>query len=187
MNLQSYQRLIIGYHGCDARVADQVIRTGGILQPSENEYDWLGSGIYFWEFGPERAMEWANEHHREPAVVGALIQLGTCFDLLDRRNTAILGPAFEEYRHEMQHQGKDLPVNWSGPDQLRRNRDCAFLNWMLKFFDKASAMRFQTVRGVFQEGGPAFHGSGIHAKSHIQVAVRDPACILGYFKPSSGS
>ena len=57
MNLQSHQRLIIGYHGCDARVADQVIRTGGILQPSENEYDWLGSGIYFWEFGPERAME----------------------------------------------------------------------------------------------------------------------------------
>ena len=44
MNLQSYQRLIIGYHGCDAKVADQAIRTGGFLQPSENEYDWLGSG-----------------------------------------------------------------------------------------------------------------------------------------------
>ena len=39
----------------------------------------------------------------------------------------------------------------------------------------------------FHEGVPAFQGSGIHTKSHIQVAVRDPACILGYFKPTSAS
>jgi hypothetical protein len=185
MNLQSYQRLIIAYHGCAAKVADQVIRTGGVLQPSENEYDWLGSGIYFWEFGPERAFEWASEHHREPAVVGALIQLGTCFDLLDRKNTAILGSAFEKCRIELAKRGMDLPENSSGPDRLKRNRDCAMINWLLETLGHDESMHFQTVRGMFQEGGEAFPGSSIHAKSHIQVAVRDPACILGYFKPAS--
>ena len=184
MNLQSYQRLIIGYHGCDATVADHIIYTGGFLPPSENEYDWLGSAIYFWEFGPEQALEWATEHHRKPAVVGALIQLGTCFDLLDRRNTAILGSAFEEYRLKLSKRGMDLPENSSGPNRLKRNRDCAMINWLLETLGHDDSVHFQTVRGMFQEGGEAFPGSSIHAKSHIQVAVRDPACILGYFRPT---
>jgi hypothetical protein len=42
---------------------------------------------------------------------------------------------------------------------------------------------FQTVRGVFIEGGEAFPGSCIMEKSHIQIAVRDPACIIGVFQP----
>ena len=42
---------------------------------------------------------------------------------------------------------------------------------------------FQTVRGVFVEGDPAYAGAGMRTKTHIQIAVRDPACILGYFKP----
>ena len=32
-------------------------------------------------------------------------------------------------------------------------------------------------------GGPAFPGSGIEAESPIQIAVRDPACIIGVFRP----
>jgi alkylation response protein AidB-like acyl-CoA dehydrogenase len=184
MNLQSYQRLIIGYHGCDAVVADRVLRSGEGLLPSENEYDWLGKGIYFWEHGPERAWEWAKEHHSSPAVVGALIHLGTCFDLLDSRNTAILGEAFVDYQREMKLMGVRIPKNRGGPDRLRRDRDCALLNWLLKSLARRGLAVFQTVRGTFQEGGEAFPGSGIHAKSHIQVAVRDPACIIGYFRPS---
>jgi hypothetical protein len=57
------------------------------LKVSENDYDWLGTGIYFWEFGPDRAMAWAEELHgrypkrvTKPAVLGAVIQLGTCLD-----------------------------------------------------------------------------------------------------------
>lgn len=93
MNHSAYQRFVFGYHGCDATVADQAILTGKQLSPSENDYDWLGKGIYFWEHGPERALEWAHEKKRQgeikkPAVVGALIHLGNCFDLLDIRSTA---------------------------------------------------------------------------------------------------
>ena len=42
------------------------------------------------------------------------------------------------------------------------------------------------MRGVFVEGEPAYPGARIHSRSHIQIAVRDPACILGYFLPAGG-
>jgi hypothetical protein len=33
------------------------------------------------------------------------------------------------------------------------------------------------------EGGEAFPGSGIQLKSHIQICVRNPNSILGFFLP----
>jgi hypothetical protein len=48
-----------------------------------------------------------------------------------------------------------------------------------------SKLRYQTVRGVFLEGGPAFPGSEIALKSHIQIAVRDRKCVAEFFWPDS--
>lgn len=95
MNPLIYERQVFVYHGCDAAVRDRVIQRGGVLQMSRNDYDWLGPGIYFWEHGPERAMEWAREQKKrgkieKPAVLGAVLNLGQCFDLLDAANTEVL-------------------------------------------------------------------------------------------------
>jgi hypothetical protein len=59
----------------------------------ENTYDWLGSGVYFWEANPDRAYDWAVHHAErikqesgavvEPFVVGAVIDLGFCLDLIN--------------------------------------------------------------------------------------------------------
>jgi hypothetical protein len=71
-----------GYHGCAPDFADALIRGQvGIddWQPSQNPYDWLGHGIYFWEFAPHRARVWGGKG----GVVGAVIQLGVCLDLTD--------------------------------------------------------------------------------------------------------
>ena len=191
MNHSVYQRLVFGYHGCDASVADAAIQTGNHLAPSENDDDWLGEGIYFWEYGPDRAMEWARARHKRgkiqtPVVVGVLMQLGDCFDLFDTRHTSILPKAFAEFSVWLLAQVKQIPENSGGPDQLRRRRDCALINWLMRQFgDDGSS--FQTVRGLFTESPPAYEGSGICLKSHIQIAVRGPACILGYFRPSFSS
>ena len=180
-----YQRTIIAYHGCDEAVVRRVLMTGEHLSASENDYDWLGYGIYFWEYGPERALEWAIEQKRrhpkrlkKPAVIGAVIQLGNCFDLLDTRSTAVLASTYELYQSQ---QPSLLPSN-KGP--LHR-LDCDMLNFVIPMMEKFDGSPIQTVRGVFQEGAPAFPGSEIRQKSHIQVAVRDSACILGYFRPPS--
>ena len=39
---------VYGYHGCPRDVADKVLSgRGANLNSSENDYDWLGSCIYF--------------------------------------------------------------------------------------------------------------------------------------------
>jgi hypothetical protein len=100
----NYQRLVIGYHGCDAAVVTKVLSGEETLTPSERDYDWLGKGIYFWEFGPQRAYDWAKAEARRapdkiqsPGVLGALVNLGHCFDLLDTSNTRLLQQLYLEF------------------------------------------------------------------------------------------
>src|SRR5437016_1447 len=101
----TYQRTVVGYHGCDAAVGAELLAGKARLQPSTNKYDWLGRGIYFWEHGPQRAYEWAVERGRlaqrrvqQPAVLGATIHLGVCLDLLDTGNTRLLGRRYFQFR-----------------------------------------------------------------------------------------
>lgn len=70
------------------------------LAPSTNEYDWLGHGVYFWEYSPSRAWEFAHEKKRRgeietPAVIGAVIAPGVCLNLLESSALAELKLAFE--------------------------------------------------------------------------------------------
>lgn len=149
-----YQRLILAYHGCDKAVADEVLIKGSSLKSSQKSYDWLGNGIYFWEHGPERALEWAQAS-----------------------------------KNVMRGMGQEVPKNESlNPDDrdlLLRRLDCSVLNWALDSLDQNQGnSSYDSVRGLFQEDEPAFEGSAIKLKSHIQIAVRNPSCILGYFRPS---
>ena len=61
MDLLNYQRTVFAFHGCDRRVRDCVLLGKLILLASLNTYDWLGMGIYFWEHGPRRALEWDTQ------------------------------------------------------------------------------------------------------------------------------
>jgi hypothetical protein len=47
----------------------------------------------------------------------------------------------------------------------------------------STAYPFDSVRGAFTEGGPAFEGAGLHAKTHIQLCIRNMNCIRGFFLP----
>lgn len=190
-----YQRTVIGYHGCDEAVCRRVLLDGAMLEPSEKKYDWLGRGVYFWEYGPWRALRWAEERAkrkdgavRTPAVVGAYIHLGRCFDLLDSRNTTLLSLLYPEFLKFLQSTGQEVPINErhpreTGDDRILRYLDCGMINWCL---DRAaeSGEVYHSVRGLFMEGEPSFPGSHIMARSHIQIAIRDPSCIIGYFRPA---
>jgi hypothetical protein len=39
---------------------------------------------------------------------------------------------------------------------------------------------FDTSRGIFTEGGPAFEGAGIQKKNHIQICIRNKT-VLKHF------
>ncbi len=194
MNLLNYQRTIFGYHGCDRSLAEAVLSGKQALGVSDNDYDWLGRGIYFWEHGPNRALDWAVQRSgfpgsniREPAVIGAVIHLGVCFDLLDTHYTEVLENYYNSFVAALKLEGRPVPQNHQikaqPTDWLLRELDCQFLNWVIPKIDLRSGVTAQTVRGAFVEGPPAFPGAGIRKKSHIQVAVGDASAIIGYFRP----
>lgn len=194
----NYQRMIVAYHGRDASVAAKVLSSGAPLARSEQGHDWLGPGVYFWEHGPQRAYDWAVEEKERdpkkiqtPGVLGAYINLGQCFDLLDTANTRLLGAMYRQFQRFITESGQPMPKNKAAPgkddpDKVLRFLDCAVIKYTL---DKLAAkgIVYQTVRGVFMEGGAAYPGAGIMLKSHIQISVRDVRCIVGFFRPSEDS
>jgi hypothetical protein len=143
-------------------------------QPSHNPYDWLGHGIYFWEFAPSRAKVWGGKG----GVVGAVIQLGLCLDLTDVQHTNLLRQGYKAVRQTRREMGVPMPRNRG----KRRDLDCTVINELAELSER-KGINFQTVRCPFLEGRPAFPGSGILRESHIQIAVRDSSCILGVFRP----
>ena len=48
-----YHRTIIGYHGTAKAIATNLV-DGAPFDASTNDDDWLGHGIYFWEYAPSR-------------------------------------------------------------------------------------------------------------------------------------
>lgn len=155
--MKKYDRRIVGYHGCEEGVAQRLLR-GEAPEPSENNYDWLGAGVYFWEFGFDRASRWAKRKCKQPAVVGAIIQTGKCFDLADTRFTRELADAFALF---CKAQGTDPPANEGGsPDRPVRKLDSAVINFYLALLE-TEGQSYDTVRCPFEEGGEAFEGSGI--------------------------
>ena len=72
---QKLPNLVFGFHGCDYETYLQVLNNDLCMKKSQNAYDWLGHGIYFWENNYQRALEWAEKSSKikTPAVIGAVI------------------------------------------------------------------------------------------------------------------
>jgi len=190
--------LILGFHGCDKELRDKIVaEKGEVLEHSDNSYDWLGSGIYFWENNYKRALEFAtylseNPPHnkkqkiKEPAVLGAIIDLGYCFDLLDSENLSFLSEGFKLIEKSKDEYGINIPENVplrENGDLLIRLLDCAVIESIHKFNKDKKKPGYDSVRGVFFEGDELYPNAGFKEKNHIQIALRNPNCIKGYFIP----
>jgi hypothetical protein len=129
--------LAIGFHGCDKSVVKKVVQGEDFLNFSTNKYDWLGKGIYFWQNNPKRALEYAQESMKrkdstikEPAVVGAFIDLGHCLDLIDLECLQEVKQAYEALKAFNNKAGLPLPTNddpEGSQDKLLRRLDCAVI------------------------------------------------------------
>lgn len=94
---------VLGYHGCDRQVGEALIAGRSDFRASQNDHDWLGQGIYFWENNPERALEWARfmaghpkfkRRVKEPFAMGAVIDLGNCLDLTEATSLRLVKVAY---------------------------------------------------------------------------------------------
>jgi hypothetical protein len=178
---------VLCYHGCRKDVAESLIG-GADFKPSDNDYDWLGPGVYFWEANPRRGVRFVEEKSQRddfPAydggtVVGAIVDLGLCLDFTTAASIDLVKSAYEIFAAATRLAGHALPRNTD--DAMRRNLDCAVIRYLHQILGIAGAPPIQSVKGVFTEGEPIYPGAGILDKTHIQIAVRDPSCIKGVFR-----
>lgn len=186
--------LVIGFHGCSEQTFDDVIRKGIPLKSSKNDYDWLGSGIYFWEQNYERAKEWAVEQAArkdgyKPAVIGAVIDLGNCLNLTDSKYIELLEEEYKLLREDMELTGQMMPQNTWGGDKLLRRLDCAVVEHLhariqeMVAEDENQVSPFDSARGLFSEGKEIYPNAGFKRKTHVQICIRNPNCIKGVFSP----
>ena len=185
--------LVLGFHGCDESVAMKVLTGEEPLKKSTNNYDWLGHGSYFWENSPSRALEFATHLQKhpnrstgkiiKPAVIGAVIDLGYCLDLLDFDNLKMLKSTYEMMQLTSNF---DFPENKSIGglgDLMLRELDCAVIETLHRLKEKSHQPPFDSIRGVFYEGEELYPNAGFRDKDHIQICIRNPNCIKGFFLP----
>ncbi len=192
----SLPHFVLGFHGCDQAIGEAVL-SGKIPQAqSVNTYDWLGHGYYFWENNPTRAIRYAEEMRDNPKwtkgkiatpfVIGAVIDLGHSLNLLESESLQILKSAYELLKETTRVSGTPLPVNKQiGGQPLLRNLDCAVIEALHQYRKVKGLSAFDSVRGMFAEGPELYPGAGFQDQSHIQICVRNPNCIKGYFRVRS--
>lgn len=181
------------------------------LKPSANKYDWLGDGVYFYEEDHERAMQYArySAEHCElhltakaigtPAVVGAVLDVSRWLDVTIQPGIEHFKTALRTVEAGVAQSGNPLPENrpaFEGDsDNLHRALDRAVFQTVhtLREFNQQNAMAdgdaaavqafapFQAVRGAFTQGAAVNAHSAIHGQSHIQIALRDKSCVMGWF------
>ena len=196
--------LVIGFHGCERAIRDQLLNKPNDIIYSRQPYDWLGHGMYFWENNYTRAFQWAEDKMRRgaiqnPAVIGGILYLGYCCDFLDAKYIQMLKVHHKSMAVAYKVAGREMPQNKDLPqdkykDKILRELDCAVIEHLhqensqqaqteIKEKGFIESKVFDSTRGVFTEGGPAFEGAGLFEKSHIQICIRNPNCILGFFLP----
>jgi hypothetical protein len=190
--------LVLAYHGCDATVRDDLI-TGALatLKPSENRYDWLGPGIYFYEGDCQRARQFAQASHDHPhrcytkkpigtpAVVGAVLRVVTCLDMTTQNGLLHYRAAYETLLAALT--GRALPQNEPAgdfdTDVILHHLDEAVIRTVHAMRANEGLDAFQVVRGAFYQGQEAAPSSAFRLGTHIQLAVRDAACVVAWFLP----
>ncbi|WAJ72283.1 hypothetical protein [Catenovulum adriaticum] len=185
--------IVYGFHGLDKNTALNILLQEDNFRHSTNKYDWLGSGVYFWENNLERAKQYAiqdskrkNSSIEKPFVLGAVIELGNCLDLLDQKYNDFLKVAYTQLKQDLEAEGIEIPINKrfssNDFDFKARELDCAVIRYACALAEDAGEP-FDSVRAAFIEGNPLYEGARFYSENHIQLAIINPDCIKGIFLP----
>lgn len=149
-----------------------------MLKASENGYDWLGIGFYFWENNYERALEFAQnppgkKKYKKPSVLGAVIDLQYCLDLLDTEYLRLIKDSYNNIVSSANLTDQELPQNKTikgSKDRLLRELDCAVIENLHTMQRSIHLKPFDSVRGVFVEGEELYPGEQNRVRCNNLVA-----------------
>jgi len=174
----SYIVKVRGYHGTDQEAMNAILAPGGnsaerFLQ-SENDSDWLGNGVYFFEDAPYRAQEWPmirlpkSKRIQDPVVLCAELTLIDCLDLVDIRDAGHIAHAYPKMKAKYSVDGTPMPKNRGGFRQLDRY----LINFAAGELENGVlAKRVACIRAAFEEGKPIVPGSNLYSHAHVQIVV----------------
>ena len=170
-------------------------------------YFWGADPLRAWEWADEKKSRGEIE---KPFVIGAAIDLRNCLDLTSREDIVFIQMAYKFFKADFDNNflGDKFPSNrkvkrgreWYGLADL----DCAVINYMNAtaedLIDGSRSVRllstsesgenieeskgdyFDTVRGLFREGKSILPDSMNKSKTHVQIAVRNPECLIEIFR-----
>jgi len=124
----------------------------------------------------------------EPAIAGAVLDLGYSLDLLSAEGIGIVRRSYYALVDSCSGLSIPVPSNRRPRDSsefMFRDLDCAVIEDVHFRRAEKNIRPFDSVRCAFIEGEPLYANSGFYAKTHIQLCVRNPNCIKGYFHPRS--
>ncbi|WP_229459295.1 hypothetical protein [Massilia cavernae] len=190
--------MVVAYHGCDATTRDD-LASGRLpyLTHSANKYDWLGPGAYFFEGDLVRALNFAISSYQNPlklytkqpigtpAAVGAVLCLQRVLDMTTQAGIEEFSHACEAAEEAFDATGY-TPVNRPASDDdveiVHRAYDNAVFTFLHRVIKENEGVLYQAVRGAFLQG-EMIGSSAFKRNTHIQLAVTDNSCVLGWFLP----
>lgn len=178
---RDYHRTVIGYHGTLKSTALEIVAGDRTFKYSKNNNNWLGHGVYFWEYAPQQAWQWAEHRYKKQrrpiAVIGAMIRLGACLDLLDPDNSKRVVTIHKQMLKAFEESGETAPRNRNADKYL----DCATLQYAYTALE-AEGEPIDTCRAVYVPTSGKerlWQRSWLYHQTHIQLCVRSVECILG--------
>lgn len=188
--------VVLAFHGCDAVTRDAIL-TGELpgLSRSNNPYDWLGPGVYFFEGDPQRALNFAvaaaaqperkytKRPIASPAVLGAILRVGNWLDMSTQSGVAEYTRALESLRKIR----TKIPINKAAfvgdNDLILRNLDRAVFKHIHESRGGSGQPAYDAVRSPFAQGKPLADDCRFTESAHVQIAVYDMKAVVGWFLP----
>lgn len=188
--------LVVAYHGCDDSVRRELLEKDAHLKSSRNPYDWLGDGIYLYEDDWQRALFFAQKSHanpdkhysakpiKDPSVVGVVLRIRLWLDMNSLEARQEYAEAHKEVIKTWK-EGKPLvnkAADADDEDLILRPLDRKVINRIHQMRKERGAPAYDAVRSHFVQGPKLLETSGFHRDTHVQIALLNKGCILGYFR-----
>jgi hypothetical protein len=110
---------------------------------------------------------------KKPAVLGAVIDLGLCLDLLDSEYISIVKNGYTSLENSYKITGINLPKNKplkGSIDLLLRRPDCIVIENVHRGREINNLRPFDSVRGIFTEGQSIYPMRGLTKKTIFKFA-----------------
>jgi hypothetical protein len=116
---------------------------------------------------------------KTPFVIGAIIELGNCLDLVETASLEILKESYNKLKEIKDILEEKMPVNRGN----NRALDCSVIKYIHQANADSGKPPLDTIRCAYPEGEEIYPGATISSRLHIQICVCNPECIKGYFLP----